>query len=55
MATDYSELKAIRKQEMTATGSRVPAFLQVLDNANPIGLALNHIHKLERRHEYCEV
>ena len=32
--------------EMTATGSRVPAFLQVLDNANPIGLALNHIHKL---------
>ena len=46
MATDYSELKAIRKREMTATGSRVPAFLQVLDNVNPVGLALNHIHKL---------
>ena len=46
MSTNYSELKAIRKREMTASGSRIPAFLQVLDNVNPVGLALNHIHKL---------
>tara|TARA_Y100000589_G_scaffold144170_1_gene137655 strand:+ start:1870 stop:2571 length:702 start_codon:yes stop_codon:yes gene_type:complete len=46
MATDYSELKAIRKREMTSTGIKIPKFLQVLDNANPVGLALNNIHRL---------
>ncbi len=46
MATDYSELKAIRKREMTSTGIKIPKLLQVLDNVNPVGLALNNIHRL---------
>ena len=46
VATTYTELKAIRKRDMTTNGVEVPKVLQFLDNSNILGLALNHMHKL---------
>lgn len=45
-ATTYSELKAIRKRDMTSDGTEIPKAQQFLDNINVVGLALNHMHKL---------
>lgn len=46
VATTYTELKAIRKRDMTTNGTEIPKVLQFLDNSNVLGLALNHMHKL---------